>query len=130
MKDALLIKTKAFPAAAATNNSDTLDLGASSAVGGIKPGSLEVQISWPALAALADTKNVVFTVQDSADDSSYAAIGLAYTITGAGGAGVAAGSVTLRLPPSTRRYLRVYAALDSGGGTITASSYTVSLIAH
>lgn len=130
MKDALLKETKAFPAAAAANNCDTIDLGAASSVGGQSPADLEVKVSWPALANLVDDKTITFDVKDSANDSSYAATGLSYVITGAGGVGVAAGSVTLRLPPSFRRYLRVYASVLTGGGDNTASEYTVELITH
>jgi hypothetical protein len=130
MKDALLRKTKAFPAAAAANNCDTIDLGTPSGVGGQTPDNLEVKISWPALANLVDDKTVTFDVRDSANDSSYAAVGLSYVITGAGGMGVAAGSVTLRLPASFRRYLRVYSTVLTGGGNNTASEYTVELLTH
>lgn len=130
MKDAALVQTKAFPAAAANNSTTAFDLGPVSNPGHIAPENVEIEIAWPALAALADSKNVVFKVQDSADNSTFADLGLTKTITGAGGAGVAAGSVRFRLPQGTRRYLRVNQAEDSAGGDITASSSTVSLICH
>lgn len=121
--DASLVVATAFPAAAATANSASIDTGSVYS----QAERVEYAISWPALAALADTKNVIFNVQDSADGSSgWANIGITKTITGAGGAGVALGEYLFRLASSTRRYIRVSAALDSAGGTITASSFTVT----
>lgn len=124
IQDASLQNSTAFPAAGANNSSATIDLGA----GVAKHFNAEVEISWPAMAALADTKNVIFTLQDSADDSSYASIEMVHTITGAGGAGVAAGTKRFRLPSNVRQYLKLNAAEDAAGGNITASSYTLKLL--
>lgn len=127
-KDAKLITTKALPAAAASNSHDGIDLGARTSPNGVYPGSSEIEISWPALPALVDAKTVTFTVQDSADNSSFASIGLTHTLTGAGGAGVAAGTKRFRLPSTVRRYVNVLQAVLTGGGDSTAKSTTVSIV--
>jgi hypothetical protein len=126
LKDAKLIVTKVFPAAAANDDTTTIDLQSA----GYKPETIALNIAWPALPNLADAKTIIFTVKDSADDSSYAAIngGPSYTLTGAGGVGVAAGNVNLRLPATTRRYIRVNRAVLTAGGDNTAATNTVSLV--
>lgn len=130
MKDAKLITTKAFPAAGADNSHDGIDIGPINDPGHIVPDGVEIEIVWPALANLVDTKTITFTVQDSADNSSFATIEIVKVITGAGGVGVAAGSETYRLPANTRRYVRVNQAVLAAGGDNTASSSTVSIIIH
>lgn len=128
MKDKLLLTTKALPAAAANNSHDGIDIGARTTPGGSFPGEVEVEISWPALPSLADAKTVTFTVQDSANNSSFASLGLTHVITGAGGAGVAAGTKRFRLPRSVRQYVNVNQAVLTAGGDNTALSTTVSLV--
>ena len=128
-RDAKLITTKALPAAAANNSHDGIDLGARTSPNGVFPGEVELLIEWPALPALADTKVVTFKVQDSADNSTFADLGLSVTTAaGAGGAGAAAGSKGFRLPKNVRRYVRVNQAVDSAGGDNTARTTTVSLV--
>jgi len=126
LKDAKLIVTKVFPAAAANDNTTSIDLGSA----GYKPEHMALNIAWPALPNLVDAKTIIFTVQDSADNSSFAAIngGPAYTLTGAGGVGVAAGNVNLRLPATTRRYIQVNRAVLTAGGDSTAAVNTVALV--
>lgn len=128
MKDAKLITTKALPAAAANNSHDGIDIGARTSPGGTFTGEVELEISWPAIAALVDTKTIVFTVQDSANNSSFASLGQTHTLTGAGGVGVPAGSKKFRLPRNVRQYVNVNQAVETGGGTLTAISTTVSLV--
>lgn len=128
MKDKLLLTTKALPAAAANNSHDGIDIGARTTPRGSFPGEVEIEISWPALPSLADAKTVTFTVQDSADNSSFTSLGLTHVITGAGGAGVAAGTKRFRLPRSVRRYVNVNQAVLTAGGDNTAQSTTVSLV--
>jgi hypothetical protein len=122
--DASFSTSKAFPAAAASASSSSFDLGKNY----LTPSNIEGQITWPALAALADTKNVVFVAEHSDDDSSYSTMGITRTITGAGGAGVAKGEFLFRLPSNAKRYVRVTATEDSAGGNITASSFTFALL--
>ena len=120
--DASLVVTTAFPAAAGTANSASIDTGSTYS----QNERAEYSLTWPLLSALADTKNVIFNVQDSADNSSFANIGITKTITGAGGLGTAAGEFLFRLPSTARRYIRVTAAQDAAGGNITASNYVVT----
>lgn len=123
IKDADLIVTKALPAAAANVNSDTITLGTSI------PEEVQVELSCPAVPSLVDAKTITYTFQDSANGSSFAAIPELATVvqTGASGAGAAAVVHTVQLPPSTRAYLNVNAAVLTGGGDNTAKSFTVSL---
>jgi hypothetical protein len=127
VKDAKFIAVKALPAAAASNNTDAFDLGTRS---GFLPEELECQVVIPALPSLTDAKSATFTIKDSANGTDFTAItGFGViTLTGAGGAGAAAKTVTLRLPSTTRRYLRLDAAVESGGGTNTGVSVTFQLL--
>lgn len=126
LKDANFIATTALPAAGASNNSNVFDLGA----GNFLPEEIELQISLPATPNLADTKNVTLTIQDSADNVTFAAItGLATVVaTGAGGVGAAAKTETIRLPSTTRQYLRLNQAVDAVGGDSTGVSTTFQLL--
>ena len=126
IKDAALIKSKALPAAGASASTNSIDLQAVDA----SFERIEVEVSIPALPNLADTKTNTTTLEDSADDSTFAAIaGLATLVqTGASGTGAAAASRTVRLPSGTRRYLRATCAVTSAGGDSTAKSVTLSLL--
>jgi hypothetical protein len=128
MKDALLITTKAFPAAAASNSHTGIDLGARTSPNGSFPGEIDLEISWPALPALVDAKTITFTVQDSADNSSFTSLNITHVLTGAGGLGVAAGTKRIRLPRAVRRYVNVLQAVLTAGGDSTALSSTVALV--
>lgn len=127
LQDASLVKTKALPAAAAANFSTSIDLGQKNL--GPSADFIEVEISVEAMPSLVDTKTATLTLKDSADDSTFAAIPGVATIvqTGAGGAGAAAASRIIKLPPGTRQYLRLDAAVESGGGDNTAKSYTLKV---
>ncbi len=118
-------KTKALPAAAASNNSDAIFLGT-----GIEIERFEVRVSLPALASLVDAKTVTCTLQDSADGSSFAAIPELATlvVTGAGGVGAAAAVREVRLPSSFRGYIRVNTAVLTAGGDNTAASVTLEVL--
>lgn len=123
LKDAELIVTTALPAAAANNNSVAIDLGY-----GV-PENVQFELTVPATPSLVDAKTIIYTIQDSADNSSFAAIASLATVTstGAASAGAAAVSHTVALPPSVRRYVRVNAAVLTAGGDNTAVSYTTAL---
>lgn len=125
--DALLTKTTALPAAAATANGESIDLGQA---GDASIESIEVQVAIPALANLADTKSATLTIQDSADDSTFAAVtGLStLAVTGAGGAGAAASSRKVKLPSTVRRYIRASVAVDASGGDNTGDSFTLEVL--
>lgn len=126
IKDAQKVVTKAAPADGASNQSPTIDLGA----GPFKPEEMEVEISFPAIAALADTKTLTITLQDSADDSSYADTDpvISTSVVGVSTNGSAAKKVRFRLPASTRRYIQFTQTAVASAGTITGSTITYSLL--
>jgi hypothetical protein len=127
LQDASFVKTKALPAAAAANATDSIDLGSTSL--GPVADFLEVEISIPATPDLVDDKTITLTLKDSADDSDFSAIPAIATLvqTGASSAGAAAASRRFKLPPSCRRYLRLEAAVLTAGGDNTAVSYTLKV---
>jgi hypothetical protein len=131
LRDANFYATKAFPAAAATNYSDSFDLGAVS--GGIDSRLFAVELVIPALAAHTDTtKTILITLQDSADNSSFAAVAPLHQaqIVGVATTGSAAVTYIIRVPPSIRRYIRFDQTNPSGGPAVTASSVAYSLLFH
>lgn len=119
--------TKALPAAAASNASDSIDLG--HAYPGRSVEKLELVINLPATPSLADTKTATLTIEDSADNSSFAAVtGLSTVVaTGAGGVGAAAIERRVKLPSGVRRYIRLAQAVQSAGGDNTGVSTTMGL---
>ncbi len=116
--------------AAAANYSNSIDLGQTTL--GPAADHIEVEISIPATPALVDDKTITLTLKDSADDSTFAAIPSIATLvqTGAGGAGASAASRRFKLPPSCRRYIRLDAAVLTGGGDNTAVSTTLKVLAN
>jgi len=90
------------------------------AIGGdIEPIVGELVI--PAVAGITDDKVLTFTLEDSADNSTYAAIDPATTttVTGTGGGGSPAKTVRFRFPPNTRQYVRIAQTADATAGTFT-----------
>lgn len=124
LQDAQLIKTIALPAAAATANSASLDIGT-----GPHACCIELRINIPALPALVDAKTITVKLQDSADNITFADIEelASLVITGAGGVGAAAVEREVRLPSSTNRYVRltVIALAAAGDNTAVSASLTV-----
>lgn len=126
--DALLAKSQALPAANANNSTASIDLEQVNAFPVNEKVDLEISV--PATAALVETKDITFTVEDSADNSSFAAVPALATFVVTGGAsGGAASARVVKLPGSTRRYVRVNAAVETGGGNNTAVSYKMALLA-
>jgi hypothetical protein len=91
--------------------------------------TVNLQVLAPALSStiLPDTRTMTYVVADSADNSSFTAIGtLASQVqTGASSAGAAAATYTFKLPPNTRRYVRLQ--ITSGGSTTDASAKTATI---
>ena len=123
--------TTALPASAsATVNGTSLDLGdAISGLPFVTTETVNVQVLAPALSTTIapDTRTMSYVLADSADNSSFTAIGTLATQvqTGAGGVGAAAATYTFKLPPNTRRYIRLQ--ITSGGSTTDASATTATL---
>jgi hypothetical protein len=134
-KDASFVKTKALPAAAATNQTDTFDLGRTSAYP--SPEGVEFEVSIPAMAAHNSASyDVTIKVQHSTDDSSYADFDtgtealpdIVITHPGVASTGSVARVVRLRLPSNCNRYIQFNQAVTTGGPTLTGSSVTYSLV--
>ncbi len=126
LKDANLIKTLALPAAGATAVTEAFDL----MQGPYQESEFDVEVSFPALPSLADTKSATATLEDSADGVTFAAIAAlaAFKVTGAGGAGSALAVRKLRIPSDTRQYLRANVAVDAAGGNNTALKFSLALV--
>jgi hypothetical protein len=124
LKDLNKIVTKANAAAGA--NSDGIDL--EQTIGG-EIEQMAVELSLPAEAGLSDTKVLTFKLEDSANGTDFTAVDplISTTQTGASSAGCAAKTVRFRLPPNTRRYIRVAQTATATPGTL-AGSFTVSLL--
>lgn len=118
-----LQKSKALPAAAAS--ASTASINFESTTLGPAADDIEATISIDATPALVDAKTIIITVEDSADNSSFATIaGVgSLTMTGAGGAGAAAAAQRFKFPPATRQYVRATAAVLTAGGDNTAVSF-------
>lgn len=127
IKDLLLESTKAFPAAAANNTCDPIDLGQVNG-GGLENIVLEVET--PELTALVATKTATFTLVhgDVADTLAATEPTVTATLTGATGNGADAAKMQFRLPPSCKRFIAVKCAVDTGGGDNTAKSYTFRVL--
>jgi hypothetical protein len=128
IQDLTFTTSKALPAANANNDTSSFNL--VQVAPGVELENVELMISVPALPALVEAKTLTISIQDSADDSSYATIaGLAtLVITGGVGGGAAAATRYVRLPRGTRRYLRFNQAVMNGGGDNTGVSVTYKLL--
>jgi hypothetical protein len=126
LKDALLTRTLALPAAGASASTAPIDLTSASQTE--SPFEVEVQVE--ALPNLAAGKSVTVTLEDSANGSAFAAIAelAPLEITGGVGGGAAAASLRVRLPAAARRHLRATADVEANGGNNTAASLSLALI--
>lgn len=124
IRDKELTVTRALPAQNTNVNSDAIEVGA-----GV-PEGIQVELAVPATPSLADSNTLTFTFQDSADNSSFAAIPELATLvrTGASGAGAAAATRVVYLPPSVRKYVRVNIAASASAGNNTAVSAILSIL--
>jgi hypothetical protein len=127
LKDASLNKSVDLPTGAATANTNSVDLGQATPFPITE--SFHVKLS-TSVATGANNKTITVKVQDSADNTTFAniaAIG-ALTVTDNNGAGFPAGSLTVSLPPTTRRYVRGQATSVADGGDSTDGSLTVEFL--
>ncbi len=125
--DLLLTKTVALPASATTVNGTSIDLGDASPE--LCGEHSEFVLTVPATPSLANAATLIYTVQDSADNSSFAAVGTlaVFTSTGGGGTGAVAVSNAWRLPSNVRRYVRVSVIESAAGGDNSAVSMVYGL---
>ena len=128
IRDALLVVTRTLPAANANNNSTSIDLG--DVTPSLHGENHELSLEMPALPNLANATTATVTVQDSANDTDFAAVPAVATLvlTGAGGVGSAATTRVVRLPSTVRRYIRVNVAVANSGGDNTASTFTFRIL--
>lgn len=128
IRDTNLLVTKALPAAAATNYTNAIDLGDKAP--GLKLDDWQLEVAIPALPSLVDAKTYIATLQDSADNVTFADIAPLSPITllGAGGVGAAAKTQLFPLPKDLRRYVRVKSVVLAAGGDNTAISVTLSAV--
>ncbi len=125
--DILLKQTKALPAAGASASTDSVDLVQANAYPVNE--SFDVKVSVPATPDLVDTKIITFTIEDSADDSSFAAVtGLSTLTVTADGDGGAAAERIVKLPGSARRYVRATADVPADGGDNTAVEFALEIL--
>ena len=130
-RDANFYVTKAFPAAAATNYSDSFDLGAIN--GGVDSRLFAVEMAIPAMPANTDnTKTSTLTLQESEDNSSFTSVAPLHQaqIVGVASTGSAAVTYIIRVPPGIKRYIRFAQDVPSGGGDNTGVSVAYSLLFH
>lgn len=116
--------TKALPAAAATNYTDSIDTNNAAA---FKTESVELLVSVPAIAAHTDTtKHVTIQLQESADDSSFAATTWQqrFYIPGVASTGTSAYAQRVRIPSDLKRYIRFAQTVDTGAGDLTGTTVT------
>lgn len=133
IKDGNFTVTKALPAAGATNQTDSIDLG--TAVG--SPENVEVEISIPAMAAndnasySADIKLQHCTTTDGSfvdlDSGTGTLPDIIVVTPGVGTTGSAARVVRFRLPRGVNQFLQFNQAVTSGGPTLTGTTITYTL---
>ena len=125
--DAALETTVKIGAAEATVVTVGIDLGQPE---GGKLENINVVVEVEALPSLVDAKTVIVTIEDSADNVTYALLADAptRTITGAGGAGAAATEFRFRPPLLTRQYIRAKAVTLAAAGDNTAKAMTMSVL--
>lgn len=126
--DALLTATTALPTQTNTANSASIDLGvAAPALAGTHS---DLVITAPDGAALTTGQTLTFTIQDSADNSTFAAVpSLAtYVVTGVSNLVPVGSNRAFRLPPTVRRYVRVSCAASATAGTSASVSFVAQLL--
>lgn len=127
LQDATLIKTVAMPSGATTANSTAIDLGKTLPFPITESFHAKISTS---VATGANNKNITVKFQDSADNSTFANIAElgSLTVTDANGAGYPVGSLTVQLPPDTRRYVRAQCTGEANGGNAANGTLTVSFL--
>jgi len=126
LKDAELARSVALPAAGSSASTPSIDLVAATQA----ESHFEVQVSLPPLPELVEAKAAKVVLEDSADDSAFAAIPelAPFEVVGGSGGGAAAASRRVRLPAPARRHLRATVEVESGGGDNTAALLLLELI--
>jgi hypothetical protein len=120
---------RALPAgASATVNGASIDL---NAVSPFIPGNTEFELVTPTVdqTMLPDTRTLTYTIEDSADDSSFAPLVVVSKSGQVGASNVGAAGATSRiaLPSSVRRYIRLSIASGASVGNCSSVSATLKI---
>lgn len=126
--DALLVREKALPdssAAAATTYTASIRLGLQA---NIAAENFSVEI-YTEETTLNSGKVIVFKLQDSADDSSFADVTghAAYQVTAGAASTSIADTFEIRLPDIVREYIRAAAVGEATGGDHSAADFGIRL---
>ena len=125
--DAALTKNVTLPNAATVKNTAGIDLGKTAP---FPIGEHCVVKLTTTTGNGANNKNITVKLQDSADNTTFANIAAlgALTVTDANGAGYPAGSLTVTLPSTVRRYVRGSATGEANGGDASNGTLTVDFL--
>lgn len=125
IQDKTLDISRALPAQNTTAYTSSIDL--MSATQELVGNVTDLYVSVPATTC-ATGQTITLTVQDSADDSTFASVNtlLPLTLTGVSNA-TSLTTRTFRLPPNIRRYARVAIAMSATTGDQTAITATIRL---
>lgn len=129
MRDQNSTIVKAGATVAGTTYSTALDTRAPDGIGNLE-GKVRLFLDVPIIPGLSDTKTVIFTLQDSADGSTFTDVPdfSSKTYTGASGAGAPAAVYEIPWLSKYRRYLRVKEVVASTPGTITAYNWSFGVV--
>lgn len=114
--DAALSISTAFAAVTVAASSLALNLGQ---VQNVTP-HFEIEVNVPALPTLVAGESVSFKLQDSADGTTFADIGVGFTVNGVASTGSPAVSRRFGLASTTRQYVQLVATNAAGGPDLTA----------
>jgi len=113
-------QVKALPAAAATAYTTSIDW---KSIGDTPEAELKIVAN--TLTALVEAKTIIYQFEESTNNSSWAdaAWSPLLTQTGVSGNGAAAATLRVRPPSDAKRYIRLQAAVLTGGGDNTAVNF-------
>lgn len=120
--------TATLPNAANTVNSNSIDLGATTPYPTTE--KIQARISHTT-ATSANTLNLNFRLQDSADNSSFTNVAqTANPILRSTGVSTsyAAANVVFMLPPNVRRYVRAVAVGEANGGNASDGTFSLEIL--
>lgn len=125
LADALTTVTKALPAQNANNTTDGIYIGGQ----GPHRERLKLRVTIPANSVLVAAQTLTLALQDSADNSSFAAVagpGQSHVITG--DTGFAADTIYFDIPAHARDYVAVNQAVSASGGNNTGTTFTYEIV--
>jgi hypothetical protein len=123
LTDALASTTVALPAAAANVSTTAIFIGGD----GPHKERLKVKVSLPANSVLVATKLLTITLYDSAT-TTLAAASPAQSFVIAGDTGFPAQDIYFEISQTTKDYVGVNFAVETGGGSNIATTATVSVV--